>query len=408
MSVEAYGNEAGDFSIERDGLEVVHVPIVTSHEGATVCEFGRKDRTLSRAVVVTLIREHLLKRYLGGEYDEPTLELVDLDDQCWARGPASASFEAFSWTPVAEGLPTNIASRKTGLPRLSEPASFPLRSAVEGFGSVWTAACASPDGRAVATAHGEAGTVWITRLADGHVEHLPPCGAPIISLAWGVVLVALQIHVPHVHVLENGQWSQRDLGTGPTLSACWSPDGMELAFACSDGHVRVIQWATRRVKLDIAPGGGEAIHCVRCSPDGQRLFVGHAKPRISVHRAIDGELIRDLVGTLHFQARFSVGPAGAVAASLFMNRISVFDGDGVLEGEIANPAAHGLTWGGFARGGRLLVTECNEGWVKAYRRSDRALVGCHETAKEPLVVLNDCVVVRDPKCQRLEVRVLPE
>ena len=61
---------------------------------------------------------------------------------------------------------------------------------------------------------------------------------------------------------------------GPAVfSAAYSPNGKEMAFACDDGAVRVVDAATRKV-LKTLSGQGARVWSAAYSPDGKTIAAG--------------------------------------------------------------------------------------------------------------------------------------
>ena len=160
--------EDGDYFVQNDdGVDVLKLPVLALHEGMTVCEFWRLEPTLSYDAVVWIIRQVLLTDLLDGAYDADWLQLIDLAERQWTKAPRDSPVSAMGWTSVGEAWPDAIETRQTALEGAPRHQGLARRSYIEGYRFKWRAACASPDGTAIATVHGNQGTLWVARLLAG-------------------------------------------------------------------------------------------------------------------------------------------------------------------------------------------------------------------------------------------------
>ncbi len=151
------------------------------------------------------------------------------------------------------------------------------------------------------------------------------------------------------------------------LALALSPDGTEMAAACSDGTVKLWNLATRTFRLSIDAHAGGAL-AAAISPDAQRLVTGGRDGLVKIWDFDTGELLESLEGHTQQVTAIAFHPDGILFATASYDRsIKVWrlaDGQ-----EVATLTGHQdrVTCLAFHPAGDLLASGAIDQTVKLWR-----------------------------------------
>lgn len=95
---------------------------------------------------------------------------------------------------------------------------------------------------------------------------------------------------------EDGQIQSSQLrGTDLFLDIAYSPSGTQIAVACSDGSVRLVD-AVQLTEQKVLPSHADRVESVAWSPDGTRLVSASRDKSAKVYDAVQGELLASFSG----------------------------------------------------------------------------------------------------------------
>ncbi len=416
--VEVSMGEDGTVFVELEKSVLLEIPtwITDSsnpNEAVLICEFHRRQKLTDEELYDLIL--YVLEDFFRQADQHLYWEFVDLDRECWARGPVGVPL--LSWTSIEDAWPTGIETRPTqlkGAPRVSGLSEV---GAVKGFRSFLTAITATPDGRFI-TAHGR-GDVQVVDPKTGKKEKVAKLETPMgLGSVWMTQAGVVVAHSRNkVFALADGKLSELDfLG----LACMPSPDGTRVAIGDDEGDVRICSLPDLK-----EIGRFQAAHGVPWQEEWSRsksywpciwslsfigetqIVVSHTFPIISFWNIDTHERLNVMID--YEIPRPSIAQTGRMIAHAGPGLIRVISAEGDVCGEHRHAeTTFRMSCAGLGRGGRVACTQYSGSTIRVWDAETGNLfaeVPCRKN--EPFALSDSMLACVHPESRQLTFYELP-